>query len=160
MLLTELEKYTDKYRQMLETSGDSGQKILELARENTRLVADQAPKIQIYEEAAHKLTEEKERLNLALRENNTELKDLERLLSESRTESQNLKVRLEERTNDSVAVVKEEHKAALQQLQIKIRVSVALRSVQYTRLSPPSPLFCPFLIPSYSVLKFTISCHH
>ncbi|XP_021361015.1 kinesin-like protein KIF20B isoform X2 [Mizuhopecten yessoensis] len=140
----ELEKYTDKYRQVLETSGDSGRRMMELTRENARQVTEHVQQLKELEEKVcrqnqtlgeqetviHKLKEEKNKLSLVLKENNTELKDLEKVLSGSRTETESLRERLNSNTEGkSEATEKAEQEAAM--LQVKFREKEhALRDCQ------------------------------
>ncbi|XP_060078395.1 kinesin-like protein KIF20B [Ylistrum balloti] len=133
-LSQELEKYTDKYRQVLESSGDSGRRMMELTRENARQVTEHSQQLKEQEGKVcklnetlqeqkvtiGKLTEEKEKLGLVLKENNAELKDLEKLLSQSRTETECLRERLNcSSENKSEATEKAEQEAAM--LQVKVR---------------------------------------
>ncbi|XP_033763361.1 LOW QUALITY PROTEIN: kinesin-like protein KIF20B [Pecten maximus] len=133
-LSQELEKYTDKYRQVLESTGDSGRRMMELTRENVRQVTEHSQQLKEQEEkvcrltqtlqeqetAVRKLTDDKEKLGLVLKENNKELKDLEKLLSESRTETESLRERLNSNTESkSDATEKAESEVAI--LQVKMR---------------------------------------
>ena len=82
--MPDLEKYTDKYRQMLETTGDSGREMRELTRENARLVTGtQTLNKQIQEKDGQfqHLTTEKDKVDVLIKDNKKEIMDLERVVS-------------------------------------------------------------------------------
>ncbi|VDH94739.1 kinesin family member 20 [Mytilus galloprovincialis] len=92
-LQQDVEKYTDKYHQLLTTSGDSGKEMREMTRENVRQSAevDQFKKnMEEMNSKLQKLQEEKLELSNKLNEKCKELSELETILKEKREECDKL----------------------------------------------------------------------
>ncbi|XP_048250049.1 kinesin-like protein KIF20B isoform X1 [Haliotis rufescens] len=116
-LSEELDKMTERYRKMLDQRGDSSRELRDVMKSLTKAEVERDE----VKRQVDKLTSEKNQKDIIIKENNLEIKDLERSLAEKRQGIVDLKSSHDKDVQKHVDDKKAETSAVIDDLKLKLR---------------------------------------
>ncbi|KAK3583753.1 hypothetical protein CHS0354_022786 [Potamilus streckersoni] len=121
---TEYEKLQEKYHELLKSTGRSDKELLAQNRSFTKVEAERdlllKQNLELQDEIK-KITNEKDRVNLMIRENNSELKEMEKALTEAKLQHEELKQKMLNQSSFEVSVLKQERDKKYHDLENKMK---------------------------------------